>query len=310
MNKFLVRLVSGLAVGIVAIAAILWNKYSFFAVMSVALIGCLNEYFNITEPRREKSTSFFTGKWFVIILCFIAYAKSFVLASPPESGLPQMKNLLLALFQVMLRFRDSGLAFTAIIPILMFILFIAELYSKSEKPFENLGWKAIAVFWIAAPVILTNNIYFQKGGAFVLAMFMIIWVYDSFAYILGSLLGKKKLFERISPQKTWGGAVGGAVVTLAASYFIHKIPQLQMFSSVEWVILAFVIIVTATYGDLFESLLKRELGLKDSGSFMPGHGGFLDRLDSFFLVVPFVFVTLWLMGQIQNLMLVFEYLNS
>jgi phosphatidate cytidylyltransferase len=83
-----------------------------------------------------------------------------------------------------------------------------------------------------------------------------------------------------------------------------------MFSSVEWVILAVVVIIAATYGDLVESLLKRELGIKDSGKLMPGHGGFLDRLDSFFLVIPFAVMTLWIIGQIRNLMLVFEYLNS
>jgi dolichol kinase len=278
--------------------------------MSIILLGSLNEYFNLTEAKRDKPSSFFQGKWFVILLCFSAFLKAFVLASPPAQGLPNFDNYFLLVFGVLTRFRDSALTLNATVPILVFILFIVELYSKSEKPFENLGWKTVAIFWILIPVILAVNIYFKEGGPFILAMFFIIWVYDSFCYIFGSLIGGKKLFERISPKKTWAGSIGGAIVTLVAFYFANKIPQLQMFSSIEWVILALVTLVAATYGDLVESLLKRNLGIKDSGNIMPGHGGFLDRLDSFYLVVPFVAMTLWMFTQVRNLILVFEYLNQ
>ena len=310
MKTFLIRLSSGLVVAAMVITAILYNQYSFLVVMSIILIGSLNEYFNVTESKRGKANSFFQGKWFVILLCFIALIKAFVLASPPAQGIPDFNNYFILIAQVLTRFRDSGLTLNATVPILVFILFIVELYSKSEKPFENLGWKTVAIFWILVPVILTVNIYFEKGGAFILAMFFIIWIYDSFCYIFGSLLGKRKLFERVSPKKTWEGAIGGAAVTLTVYYFANKIPQLQMLSPIEWVILAFVVIIAATYGDLVESLLKRNLGIKDSGSLMPGHGGFLDRLDSFYLVMPFVAMALWMFTQVQNLLMVFEYLSN
>ncbi len=310
MKLFLIRLSSGLVVAAMVITAILYNQYSFFVLMSIILLGSLYEYFNLTESKREKTTSFFQGKWFVILLCFIAFVKAFILASPPAQGIPDFNNYFKLFVQVLTRFRDSALTLNATVPILVFILFITELYSKSEKPFENLGWKTIAIFWILIPVILTVNIYFEKGGAFILAMFFIIWVYDSFCYIFGSLLGKRKLFERVSPKKTWEGAIGGAVVTLIVFYFANKIPQLQMLSAVEWVILASVTLVAATYGDLVESLLKRNLGKKDSGNIMPGHGGFLDRLDSFYLAIPFVAMTLWMFMQVKNLILVFEYLSQ
>ena len=293
MKTFLIRLSSGLVVAALAITAMLYNQNTFFVLMCIILLGSLNEYFNLTESKRDKPSSFLQGKWFVIILCFGAFLKDFLLV-----------------FGVLTRFRDSALTLNATVPILVFILFIVELYSKSEKPFENLGSKTVAVFWILIPVILAVNIYFKEGGPFILAMFFIIWVYDSFCYIFGSLIGKNKLFERISPKKTWEGAIGGGIVTLAAFYFANKIPQLQMFSAIEWIILTLVTIVTATYGDLVESLLKRNLGIKDSGNIMPGHGGFLDRLDSFYLVVPFVAMTLWIFTQVRNLILVFEYLNQ
>ncbi len=309
MKTFLIRLSSGLVVAALAITAMLYNQYSFFVLMSIILLGSMNEYFKITEARRDAPTSFFQGKWFVIILSYLVFIKSFVLASPPAEGIPNLSNLFLTIIDVFTRFRDSSITLNATIPILVFILFITELYSKSDKAFENLGWKTVAIFWILIPVVLTTKIYFEQGGPFILAMFFIIWVYDSFCYIFGSLIGRHKLFERISPKKTWEGTFGGALVTLVVFYFANKIPQLQMLSSIEWVLLALVVIVVATYGDLVESLLKRNLGIKDSGNIMPGHGGFLDRLDSFYLVVPFVVMVLWLFNQVNNLMLVYEYLN-
>lgn len=310
MKTFFIRLSSGLVVAALAITAMLYNQWTFFILMSLMLLGSLYEFFNITQPKREVTTGFFQGKWFVIILGYIAFVKAFVLASPPAQGIPNLNNLFYTFFDVLTRFRDSSLTLNVTIPIFVFILFIAELYGKSEKPFENLGWKTVAVFWIVVPVILTTNIYFQQGGFFILAMFFCIWMYDSFCYITGSLIGKHKLFERISPKKTIEGAIGGMIITLVAYSFANKIPQLQMFSRVEWMVLAFVIMVSATYGDLVESLLKRSLNVKDSGNIMPGHGGFLDRLDSFYLVIPCVAMTLWMFTQIRNLMLVFEYLNS
>lgn len=310
MKNFLIRLSSGLVVAALAITALLYNEYSFFVLMSIILLGSLNEYFNITEIRRNQPNSFWQGKKFAMLLLYWVFVQSFILLSPPAQGLPDMSNLLVAFFQQMVRFRDGSLGLTVLVPVAVFILFITELYSKSDKPFENLGWKSVAVFWIAIPVMLATKIYFEQGKWFLFAMFFCIWMYDSFCYIFGSLLGKHKLFERVSPKKTWEGSVLGGLATIAVYYFANKVPQLQAFSSVEWVILTLVITVTATYGDLVESLLKRNLGIKDSGSIMPGHGGFLDRLDSFFLVVPFVAATLWFTGQIKNLILVIEYLSK
>ncbi len=310
MKTFLIRLSTGLVGTAIAVFLLLWNQYTFALAMSIVLIGSLIEYFNLTDVKREKPASFFQSKWFVIVLSFLAFAKAFVLASPPTQGIPDFSNYFILLADVFTRFRDSALTLNVIVPCMFLILFITELFGKSANPFESLGRKAIAIFWILIPVLLTVNIYFDKGGAFVLAMFFIIWVYDSFCYIFGSLIGKKKLFERVSPKKTWEGAIGGAIVTLVVFSFANKIPQLQMFSPVEWVILAFVTLVAATFGDLVESLLKRNLGVKDSGNIIPGHGGFLDRFDSFYLAIPFVAITLWMFAQIKNLILVFEYLSQ
>ncbi len=310
MKSFFTRLVSGLLFGAVAITAMLYSPYTFFVLMSVVLVGSLNEYFVITQPKRENISGFFQGKWLVILLSYFAFADSFLLASPPAAGVPDFNNLLLAAAQVLTRFRDSALTLNATLPMLIFFLFVAEMFSKSDKPFENLGWKVVAIVWIVVPVILTNKIYFDQGGPFVLAMFMLIWIYDSACYIFGSLLGKRKLFERISPKKTVEGMVGGIAFTLTVAYFANLIPYLQNHSRIEWMILAFVVCVAATFGDLAESLLKRSLAIKDSGNIMPGHGGFLDRMDAYFFVVPFVVTALWWFMQVKNLMLVYEYLSQ
>lgn len=301
MKTFLVRLSSGLIATAIAVFLFLFNQYTFLLLMSIILIGSLYEFFTITESKRQPAKSFFQSKWFVILLCFIVLIDAFLLALPQALPAPDGANYLLVVWHVLTGFRSADVTLNISIPIVAFILFVTELFSKSETPFENLGWKSVAIFWIFVPVVLTINIYFKMGGAFILAMFFTIWVYDSFCYIFGSLLGRTKLFERVSPKKTWEGSIGGAAVTLIAAYFANLIPALRVLSPVEWVILALVIVITATFGDLVESLLKRNLGIKDSGNILPGHGGFLDRLDSFYLAIPFVALTLWLMEQIRNL---------
>ena len=114
----------------------------------------------------------------------------------------------------------------------------------------------------------------------------IIWIYDSAAYLFGVSFGRHRLFERISPKKSWEGAIGGALAALAASYaaFIF-IPEISL---VNWIVLSALIIVSATLGDLTESMIKRSFGVKDSSNLIPGHGGILDRFDSLFFVVPVV----------------------
>jgi phosphatidate cytidylyltransferase len=122
----------------------------------------------------------------------------------------------------------------------------------------------------------------------VLAFFVIIWVNDTFAYLTGSLIGKHKLFKSISPNKTWQGTIGGAVLGLITAWgFSVYFPFLDV---ITWLAFAGVLIIFGTFGDLIESMFKRRLGIKDSGDIMPGHGGILDRLDSLLIASPFIFV--------------------
>ena len=125
----------------------------------------------------------------------------------------------------------------------------------------------------------------------VLALFIFIWASDSGAYCVGSLIGKNKLFPRISPNKSWEGSIGGAVVSIISALIIaHYYP---IYSYIEWVGFAIVATVFGTWGDLIESLIKRQLNIKDSGNILPGHGGFLDRFDSTIMAVPAVVLYLY-----------------
>jgi phosphatidate cytidylyltransferase len=171
------------------------------------------------------------------------------------------------------------------------ILIISELYEKQPDPIAHLGYIFLGQCYIALPLSLLNFIAFTTGDAgtiaycptFVLALFVFIWINDTGAYIVGSLWGKHRLFERISPKKSWEGFFGGLLFTVASSFlFAHFNPEIPYY---HWIALSVGVVVFGTWGDLVESLMKRTLGVKDSGKAIPGHGGFLDRFDSLLLAV-------------------------
>jgi phosphatidate cytidylyltransferase len=191
---------------------------------------------------------------------------------------------------------DSKYLFLA--PIFIAIFFNIELFLKSARPFRNIGLNIMALYYVALPLCLIHFVGFTQGqftGAIVLAIMFIIWANDSGAYIVGSLIGSNKLLPHVSPNKSIEGFIGGGLFCFLLAYInIHYLSQLELFSSLQfikpltWYLIALVIFLFATMGDLVESLLKRSLNIKDSGSILPGHGGFLDRFDAFLFVMPFV----------------------
>jgi len=152
----------------------------------------------------------------------------------------------------------------------------------------------LGIFYLSLP-LLTLNLVFYNNFKFeepveylVLGLFFLTWVNDTFAYITGSLLGKHKLFERISPNKTWEGSFGGLIFSLAAAYVMSMI--FTQIDPLNWMVLCLITVIFGTLGDLFESKMKRNAGIKESGNIIPGHGGILDRFDSILIAAPFVFM--------------------
>jgi len=186
----------------------------------------------------------------------------------------------------------SGLISSAVVFLpytLYFIfLFISELFLKKKDPILSLAYSVLGQVYLAIPFSLLNYIVFSYDGSYhyvyILALLAMIWVNDSFAYLSGMTMGKHKMFERISPKKSWEGFAGGAVCTIASSLiFAHFFPGMPAWG---WIGFSMVVIVFGTFGDLIESLIKRTLNIKDSGSILPGHGGILDRFDSLILAIP------------------------
>ena len=189
------------------------------------------------------------------------------------------------------------------IPYLVTIIYllVAELYLKQADPIQDWAYTMFSQLYIALPFSLlnvlaftaTNNGLVTFNTLLPLSVFVFLWVNDSGAYCVGSLLGRHKLFPRISPGKSWEGSVGGAVFVLAAAYAISYYLDGSMLTTLQWLGLGLVVVVFGTWGDLVESLFKRTLGIKDSGNILPGHGGMLDRFDSSLLAIPAAVVYLY-----------------
>ncbi|MFG6412221.1 MAG: phosphatidate cytidylyltransferase, partial [Bacteroides acidifaciens] len=177
--------------------------------------------------------------------------------------------------------------------LLLLYMMISELYLKKENPILNWAYSMLSQLYIGLPFAMLNILAFNYDPTYSsvsynpilpLSIFIFLWLNDTGAYCIGSLIGKHRLFERISPKKSWEGSIGGGVVAIGVSFVLaHYFPFMSMW---EWAGLALVVVVFGTWGDLTESLFKRQLHVKDSGTILPGHGGMLDRFDSALMAIP------------------------
>lgn len=273
MKNLTPRLLSGLVYVALIYFGTTGHPWLFAGLMGIFLILCMIEFFSITE---------LTDKLY-IGLSFLGAAGIFYYFS--DYLLNQHSAFVL-----------QSLSFAG--PIL-FILACYTIFFSSNELYIDFGKATIAVIYIAVPFAMALCIpltYLHLGREVItpdiLYIFILIWISDSLAYVVGSLMGKHKFAPKISSGKTWEGAIGGAISTVIAGYIIHH--YVAITSPFNWMVIGVIVAIAAPIGDLVESKLKRLFNAKDSGKLIPGHGGFLDRLDSFIFVIPMVYLYLLL----------------
>lgn len=276
MNDLTKRIITGVLFVVVLLLAITTNKYTLAGLFYIVSMGGLYEFYMLMEKVGFK---------------------------PKKSAAMIIGSIIYGII-VMFSFGEFNFAYLLFIFPLLVSLVALELFRKSKDPVTNISFSVMGILYVVIPLSILNFFaydptYYNEmdintnnySSLLLVGFFVIQWANDSGAYLFGSLLGKYKLFERISPNKTWEGFYGGALLAvLTAFIFGHYFDG----KTIHWIIVALIIVIFGTLGDLTESQIKRSCGVKDSGNILPGHGGILDRFDGVLFSAPFVLAYLQL----------------
>jgi phosphatidate cytidylyltransferase len=268
----LVRTLTGALFIIVLVSSILINQFSSAILFLILIFLGLGEFYNIGR-KKKISVQRIVGT--VLSIVFYALNVAVVMDFLPVVIL------------------------VSIIP-LVFFIFIAELFRKKGSPTGNIGFTLLGFIYVTIPLSMLYNLSYFTDYTFsnvynpdlLIGLLILMWSNDTGAYLVGRSFGKRKLFERISPRKTWEGTLGGAAVTIIAAYIVNR--TLLDIHLVDWMLIAIFIVFFGSLGDLIESMFKRSANIKDSSHLLPGHGGILDRFDSLLLASPFIYTYLHL----------------
>jgi phosphatidate cytidylyltransferase len=261
------RTLTGIVFLIVVLGSIILDPLAFFIVFSFFTFVGLREFYGLSRKDQKNKNNI---EYYVFgILIYILIGLSGI-------GYIDVRN-------------------TAFIFVIFFLQIAFEIFRKDNPDWKNISTSLTGYIYVAVPFGLMNSLFYtgainEPRYGILIGIFLVIWTSDVFAYLVGSMIGKHRLFERISPKKSWEGSFGGLIMAMIAGYILSI--YVTQLSVLEWMILTLIIVVSGTIGDLVESLLKRNAGVKDSGTIFPGHGGVLDRFDSIIFATPMVFVYL------------------
>jgi len=262
------RVISAVVGGLIIVLSLVWSQWGFFAVFLA--ISCLTmlEFYSLMRLQ-----DYVPIRFLGVAVGGLLFMGMFLIAG---GYLPPVYHF-------------------ALFPLASFV-FLIKLYKKNDvHPLINIALFYLGILYVAVPFAFINLLVFYNGEysyEIILGLLFLTWANDIGAYFTGILFGKTKLFERISPKKSWEGSVGGTIssilTSLVTSHYFEGLKPL------EWISVSVIVVIAGTYGDLVESHFKRSMQIKNSGSAIPGHGGFLDRFDSLLIAVPFVVVFLYL----------------
>lgn len=274
-NKdLMVRALTALVFVPTVLGCLFGGPYLYSFLFIAVLVASSIEYYNLIFLQ-DHDSHLFRRNYGIFLSCFVYFSIAL------NNLFPEYVNLGESEFIVAL--------LVALLP-LSYIAFIYELFKQSEHPFRNIALVISGIIYIGVPMVLLQYLAFGVGTEFdpriVIGLIVMNWLNDSGAYLVGSRIGKTPLFPKVSPKKTWEGTMGGILFCLVAGY-LFSIYWGDILSVVDWLALAVITAIFGSLGDLVESMLKRSVGVKDSGKFLPGHGGMLDRFDAFIFLLPF-----------------------
>ncbi|MCM1292109.1 MAG: phosphatidate cytidylyltransferase [Bacteroides sp.] len=273
MKNILVRSLSGTVYVALIVCSILFG-----GVWAFPALCCLFVFIGIIEFQKMTQDDFYKSprSLFVDLLIGISFPALMALWSLQSPFMGFIALILMGFIFVMVLLR-----------------LVMELYCHRNNPVRHISLSVFSVFYVAVPLAFATLVFFTSK-ALLLLVFVMIWLNDTGAFLVGSAIGSHRLFERLSPKKSWEGFFGGLIFSVAAGYFANLLfPDAFMGMPVVYLcVLGLVVSIMSTWGDLFESMIKRTVGVKDSGTIIPGHGGILDRIDSLLFVAPSVSIYL------------------